>query len=463
MKNLLKTALIISGLSIALTGGCAKEKELNSPNLPPETYIAIADSVRNPTVYMLTVDWWGDDKDGEVMGFEYRWKTDPQEPCCPVDTSWTFTEETSVRFDLPVTEGLRSHTIYVRAIDDQNAADPDPAHATFPVTNTPPTIMIWDRADLPDTTLPAILLKWHAEDAEGKETIQSYKVWLDGDEDDAILLAAEDTVVSIGPDNFKGRYGDRTVSIVAIDSGCDTSTVADHTWYVAEPSGNILLVDDLSKADYTAAHISDRFYRDALEECPEVYSVLDIAEFGGLSYTYNLEELFGLFDLVVWYNDPLRAATEGLAVADEAFRTYVAGGGRFMLISLAAIGNGGALGDSAAFEAFGIDSLYLRDDQSNFDCKRWDIKANSDLGLDSLKVTGLYPGAECMTPGPTPTLVYHIPPGTVGGTQTEEYYVGLMNSWQGGKAALITFPLSRADYYGSASDEFCKLIDLMLD
>jgi hypothetical protein len=461
-KGLVRRTAAI-GVALALAAGCANEKSLNSPNLPPETYIAIGDSIRNPTVYMQTVRWWGEDKDGEVIGFEYRWFADPSEPGCPLPDSWVFTENTSERFDLPVTGGVRSHTIEVRAIDDQNEPDPEPARATFPVTNTPPTITIWDQADLPDTTLPAILVKWHADDPEGRETIRNFKVWLDGDEADAMLLAPDDTVASLGQDAFKGRYGRRTLSIVAIDTGCDTSSAVSHTWYVVEPVGRVLLVDDLSKKDYASPATSDRFYRRALGGCPFAYSILDIGKYGGMGYTYNIPEVFRLFDLVVWYNDPAGVGTSGLTTADEAFRDYVAEGGRFLLISMGAVGTGGALNDSTAFETFGIDSLYVRAGQTNFDCKRWSIRANSGLGLDSLRVSGLFPGAECMKVKPDATPLYYIPPGTINAAQRVDYYIGVMNLWQDGKAALITFPMSRADDLGNAADEFCKLVHLMLD
>lgn len=459
----LKATAFIAGLIMVLTAGCAEKKDLNIPNLPPDTYIAVGDSIRNPTVYMQTVSWWGDDMDGEVVGFEYRWSTDPSEPCCHMDTSWVYTELTEEEFNLPATDGIRSHTIKVRAIDDLGASDPDPAQATFPVTNSPPTVKIWDRAQLPDTTLPAILIKWHGDDPEGPETIEAYKVWLDGSEENAMLLAAEDTVASVGLDDFEGRYGERTLYLVAIDSGCDTSKVASHTWQVVEPTGTVLLVDDLSKEDYTFPEVSDRFYREVLDNCSAAYSILDVGEFGGIGYAYNMDELFKLFDLVIWYNDPLRTATSSLAAADQAFQSYMAEGGRFIVLSMAAVGSGGALLDSTAFEVFGIDSLHTRGDETNFDCKRWEIKGSTDLGLDSLKVSGFYLGVECMLPGSQATPLYYIPPGTVNALQTENYYLGIMNSRQGGKAALITFPMSRSDSFGNARIEFCKLVNLMLD
>jgi hypothetical protein len=370
-------------------------------------------------------------------------------------------------FNLPVTDGIRSHTIFVRAIDDQEMPDPDPARATFPVTNSPPTIMIWDRADLPDTTLPAISLRWHADDPEGRETIRNYKVWLNKGTD-PILLAPEDTTISLGPGDFVDEYGEDvtgevTISVVAIDTGCDTSNIVSHTWFVRPPTGNILLVDDLSKDDYSSAYVSDRFYRGALDTYGAEYTVLDLAEFGGLGYTYNLGAIFGLFDLVIWYNDPLRPGTTSMATTDEAFRSYVAEGGKLMLMSLGALGSNGALSDSAAFVTFGIDTLYMRSGASNFDCKRWVIKANTDLGLDSLRVSGLYPGVECFNLLPQATPVYYLPPGTTSAAQTVDYYIGVMNSWQAGKTLFISFPMSRSDYFGNATNEFCKLIDLMLD
>ncbi len=461
-KGMTTTALIV-GLILILAAGCAEKQDLNIPNLPPETYISIGDSIRNPTVYMQTVRWWGDDKDGEVVGFEYRWSTDPAEPCCRMDTSWVFTELTEEEFNLPVTYGIRSHTIRVRAVDDEGAVDGEPAQATFPVTNSPPTVKIWDKAQLPDTTLPAILIKWHGDDPEGRETIETYKVWLDGSEESAMLLAAEDTVASIGPAEFEGRYGERTINVVAIDSGCDTSSAVSHTWQVVAPTGDVLLVDDLSRDDYTFPEVTDRFYRGVLDDCLPSYSILDVGEFGGIGYAYNMGELFRLFDLVVWYNDPLRTATSGLAAADEAFQSYVAEGGRVILVSMAAVGTNGALLDSTAFEVFGIDTLYTRAGETNFDCKRWEIKSNNDLGLDSLMVSGFYLGVECMRPAAQATPIYYIPPGVASSSQTQDYYLGIVNPWQGGKAALITFPMSRSDSFGNARTEFCKLINLMLD
>ena len=132
------------------------------------------------------------------------------------------------------------------------------------------------------------------------------------------------------------------------------------------------------------------------------------------------------------------------------------------MISLGAIGTGGALTDTVAFEVFGIDTLYMRSGTTDFDCKRWVIYPNAGIGLDSLKVSGLYSGVECMRPAAGATPLYHVPPG-VAAPGTGDCYLGILNSHDGGgKAALLTFPMSKADSYGNAQNEFCKIINLML-
>jgi hypothetical protein len=463
-------AASILAISLGLLLGCAEKEDVSFPNTPPETYMAVADSIQNPTTYIRTIDWWGTDADGEVIGFEYRVFMDPTEPGCPEEPNWIFTEETSQDFNLPVTQGISTHRIEVRAMDDDGALDPSPSSLTLPVTNSAPEIMIWNEHTLPDTTYPVLRIKWHADDPEGQETVESYVLWLDGDKPNARILSPDDTIATFTFDDFDGRYGERTIYLVAVDSGCDSSNIATHTWYVKEPIGNVLLVDDLTSA-YIAEKITDTFYRQALDACIGTYSILDIQASSGPScpdvcapsYSFNFEDLFDLFDTIIWYNTPPRQDTTYLATAGRYVEAYVDAGGRFLLASVQAIGNGGAFNDSIAFEIFGIDSLYTKDDNTNFDCNRWEIAGNSDVGFEDLGVTGIFPGSECMDPRAEATPLYYIPPGTVGEDQLTDYYIGVMNSRGNGKAALLTFPISRSDKYGNAASELCRIIELLRD
>ncbi len=451
------------GLALLLCVSCAEKKEFTASNLPPETYVAISGSVRNPTSYIQTLHWWGEDVDGEVIGYEYRWWLDTLETHGEQDTNWTFTSQTQGTFELPVTKGVSTHRFEVRAIDDDMDPDPTPASVTLPMKNLPPEVMIWDVDDLPDTTFPAILVKWHAEDPDGEGTIASYLVWLDGQREDARSFSAQDTVGSLAFEDFQGRYGTRTLYLVAVDSGHDTSDAATFTWYVREPEGSILLVDDLSSDVGAAEARTDRFYRSSIDSCGEVYSVLDLEGFGGETYAHNFSKLFEQFDLVIWYTDPVKTASPHLTLAEEAIYQYIQSGGKFLLISLGAVGTNSSFSDSAAFEVFGIDSLYMNGETTNFDCKRWIIKGNSSLGLDSLRVEIPFGGVECMKPAATSTPLFYIPPKTANQHQDVNYYLGLLKEWGTGKATLITFPLSRSNLYRNATTEFCKIVALMLE
>lgn len=462
--------LLAVAMVALVLAGCASEEDLTISNKPPETYLAIADTVRHQTTYSQELRWWGDDTDGEVIAYEYRWFIDPRETGCSLDSNWTRTEETSKVFDLPVTNGESIHRFEVRAIDNLEMPDPTPSELTLPVTNSPPSLEIWNSASLPDTTLAAFQVKWHGTDPEGDSTIAEYMAWLDGNRENAKIVTPPDTMVSLGRDDFSGRFNStRTLNIIAIDSGCDTSEVVTHSWYVKEPTGDILLVDDLGQEGAALEAQSDQFYRSGLKTCGE-FSVLDLDKYRGIISAHNFPALFAQYDVVIWYNEPRRDASTRLPLVENDLKSYVEGGGGLLLASMAALGSGGALRDSLWPDIFGVDSLFVKGKPPthNFDCTNWAIKGNADAGLDTLKAVGLWPGVECLHPYDyvTVTPLYYIPPGTTAGTttpkNTEDYYLGLLNTWQTGKAAYISFPLSRGDGYGNARSEYCKVVNLLL-
>jgi hypothetical protein len=470
MKRFLTISCLAGALAIAMVWGCAKEENLALPNTPPETYIAVGDSIRNPTAYIQEINWWGDDIDGEVIGFEYRWFQDPAEPGCPMDTGWVFTAEKSHEFHLPVTQGIvRSHRLEVRAMDDDRAVDRTQCKLKVPVTNTPPVVELRDANDLPDTTYPAIMVKWDASDAEGRETIDLFKVWLDGNEENARLVSGDDSTAAFGLEDFESRYGERTLYLLAMDTGCDSSSIVTHTWYVQEPLGDALLVDDLWSSAGAVERATDAAYRGLMDSYFGTYTRLDLEAYGGVTYVHNYEALFKMFDFVLWYDDPVRSVSETLEFARDGMREYVQEGGRFMLVSLTALGPNGAFFDSTYLNVLGADSLFSRHPTEgvtvyDFDSKKsWRILGNEAAGLDSLKLQLSLKGTKCMDKAETATAIYHIPPGTADSIQDEDYYLAIMNEWGFGKAAVFTFAFSRSNGFLNLENEFYTIVDLMLD
>jgi hypothetical protein len=453
-------AIVMIVASILTVTGCAEKEDVALPNLPPETYVAVADSIRHATVYTQTITWWGSDVDGEIIGYEYRWHMDPAEPGCPMDTLWHFTEARSDTFDLPVTNETSTHLFEVRAYDDNLAWDDTPCSLSVPVINTPPEIHIRKPEAVPDTTFPSLLVEVEFSDMEGDETVASVLAWLDSDDPEILEFAPEDATISLGAEAFAGSYGERTLSVVAVDTGCDTSRVDSLTWYVTPPTGRVLLIDDLSSAAGAAERISDRFYRAGLDSCEGTYSVLDLEGFGGTTGAHNFPELFSQFDLVIWYTGHL-LTQEPLALAglEGTITEYVAGGGNFLLQSLRAVGSGGVFEDSLVLDPFGIDRLYLNQGSTNWDCRKWHIQGTAEAGLDSLKFQSNTPGVEFIKPMAEALPLYHLLPGTAG---PQTFYMGILNSWQAGRAALLTFPLGRCNGYGNGRSEYCKIVELML-
>jgi hypothetical protein len=299
--------------------------------------------------------------------------------------------------------------------------------------------------------------------------VDFFKVWLDGNEENAKAVSGEDSTAAFGYDDFQGRYGERTVYLFGVDTGCDSSNIITHSWYVKEPAGNVLIVDDLWSSAGAVDFTTNLMYMSLMNACAGEISKLDLEGFGGVTYTHNYADLFEIFDLVIWYDEPVRAISGTLHYAREAVSDYTSGGGSFMLVSLTALGGQGAFMDEAMFSVFGVDSLYWRLDTTgqmnrNFDCKKaWNMKGNDAFGLDSLKVTANTLGAKCMAKADSSISLYHIVPGTVDVIQKVDYYLAVLNYHGLGKTAVFTIPLSKCNGYGTLENEFCKLVDLMLN
>ena len=83
--------------------------------------------------------------------------------------------------------------------------------------------------------------------------------------------------------------------------------------------------------------------------------------------------------------------------------------------------------------------------------------------LDSLKVVANTLGAKCMAKADSSVSLYHIPPGTADVIQKIDYYLAVLNYHGLGKAAVFSIPLSKCNGYGTLENEFCRIVNLMLD
>jgi len=161
-------------------------------NQPPETYLFLfllpdtsagQDSVVTPgidtTASKQIIHWWGEDKDGQVVGYYYQWNYQSN----PV---WTTLEYDT--FYVPIRTSYDEFTFKVWAVDNDSLLDPTPAVQIFPVFNSFPEISFKNRSNPPASsgspnviayTFPTRTFIWNVEDPDGIETVTTIYYALD--------------------------------------------------------------------------------------------------------------------------------------------------------------------------------------------------------------------------------------------------------------------------------------------
>ena len=179
MRTSTRIALGLTLLSL-LAGACSEQGGLG-PNQPPQTFLVVEGSGLSPTHYRQILSWHGEDADGEVARYEYKWDLDPATGATDFDTSWVgvtapFVTATRDTFFLPVpTSGADTltHRFRIRAVDDQGLVDPAPASVELPVFNRAPHLWQVSSAgdtssvmNLPGNILPVLTLRFKVGDPD---------------------------------------------------------------------------------------------------------------------------------------------------------------------------------------------------------------------------------------------------------------------------------------------------------
>jgi hypothetical protein len=450
-------------VALALTSGCSKNLGKALSNRPPETGIFLEgplDTVR----YAVKLHWWGQDTDGEVIGFYYRWTC--ADPAAQLDTSWVFTTTRSRDFILPVPNGFAIQSFWVKAVDDKGLEDPSPDTLSFPVRNSMPSVAFVAGVQ-PDTTLPAATFSWTGTDPEGNNTIAYYVIWLNGRENEPIIVAGQDT--TLGPD-YISSYGDRTFYVRAVDEARGASPVISHTWHVIAPNGDVLLVDDVPPSLPGDSYI-DAFFRGVVDSLIPggQYTVFDLGNLGRVKSPLEVGLILPLFKKVVWYGDKRSTISGGLQKGEQGggIATFLNSGGKIFLEGVALVGTGGSLSNSFAAQYLGIDSLRTRyisqfiPHSTNFDFSNpMVLYGSTSLGLDSLQVQGIIPGCELMHPSAQAEPLYYATPDNFP-EQTGNCYAGTLVRGGRFSSVCLTFPVARCNGFGNAKQEVAKLLTFL--
>jgi len=281
--------LLIASCDSSITGN-------PNANQPPDTQLSVRDESLldnlggdERLVSTVRITWSGDDPDGFVKGYEVRFF---DQLLGESDQEWSYTTTTDSLFLLPIRQGERiSDVVFeVRAIDEQDLADPTPARTVYPIQNSPPTIRISPFDLPPDTTFNVMSIGWIAEDPDGDTNLARIDVSFN----DSLNFVALPPEVSLAtfvlPETQPGAVGEivdaqvfagrgfestgiivpgvrvgemNTLYVRAADQTDTTSVRVDYSWFIKGKTSNILYVNDFRRATHPTI---TQFHLDLLGE-----------------------------------------------------------------------------------------------------------------------------------------------------------------------------------------------------
>ncbi len=344
-------------LAALLLGACTEVTEF-TPNQAPQTTLMVDSSVSvDATHYLQVLHWHGEDVDGEVSRYEYKWILDPGVEAGDFDTTWVgrvepFVTWESDSFFLPVPETEAVHSFQVRAVDWEGLADPTPAFVELPVFNSTPEIFYLRGEELdtlitlPEEILPVYSLKFKVvdpDDGAGEGAlIEEVRFWFE-DPEDFVSIPGADTLFTLMPEHFGEGVGiNREFHLQAIDRAGAVSNVLRGEAVVKDVSEVELLILDSCGTGTTYGNTSDAYWQESVGGLfePEKVYVHDFDAFGGLGQPEVLNNIFSIFKAVIWYNGDAGFADDELFTstptpeiqeAEEALLAYLAEGGKVLL------------------------------------------------------------------------------------------------------------------------------------
>lgn len=394
------------------------------------------------------LNWWGEDPDGNVTGYYYKWNT---------DTGWTFTQAEEALFFVPIRQSFDVFSFFVKAIDNDSLVDPTPAVLTLPIRNSLPEVEFryMSNPQLDDMdgdiayTFPMRTFVWDMTDQDGIESITDVFYALDDTCDTCWIRLDAGTssimLIDIEPGShvFYVKIRDIAGAESAIIQFPDPANIYEPDYWEVKPAiGNVLVVDDFDQDSQNNAlqwlsALMDTLVGDT------GYSVWEVGK--RLPYSQkDVTESLNYFDHVIWnsaYTGP-----EVYGDADISIFNYVLGGGNFF-IAVAEV-------KDTSFAWFPIDSLFSI------------VKKNGELTSNRLLSSQLPNAPDLKTPdeqgiyvtlrgfenfegAPNFHSLYRLPLPTTAydnweGTPTVAGVYQFQDPPTAGKAVLLTIPLHNA-------------------
>jgi hypothetical protein len=333
-------------------------------NLPPQTHLSVgffrADSTAPDTLGLTSsrvgLAWWGEDADGWIDHYEYRWQNDFDSLGQP---SWHRTDVESDTFIVHLDQDTMLVKFEVRAFDNRGSMDLSPAATTFPAYNQKPKLdwvaqsqeMLNGAFDADTSwTFPYNSFHFNVWDLDGNETI-SEVVWALDDTTTWATLEPGLTSIRLDPELLSA--GPHRIFVKAkdiVNAWSDllmyprlkdtTDTGEDQIWMVSELGGDLLLVLDNIDASVAEPYLKEGLAGMGYQE-GENYTYWHAANW----MPYDTEDIVATFDefaMIFW------ASWKQTQMEDvcESLDRYQATGGH-LLITTTDVGGYSTYSESA--------------------------------------------------------------------------------------------------------------------
>lgn len=472
----MRKLFILILLSGFLIGSCT-ESINDSPigNQAPNTSVSIfpdSNAVINQQKSRLRLHWWGDDPDGLVAGYYFKWEG--------VADNWIFTTSNDSLFSLPIGSADTTYSFKVAAADDQgngrydssvmigdenvgtepfidkNAngvwdtgefyydiglVDPTPASQAYPIKNTPPEILWSELSVLPDKSLPVMTIGWSASDLDGDESITHFNLALN----DTTQTIAVDGYARIITIRYKEDSGDspkmevlvngdesriaddlltglqldanNRIYLQAVDiSGATSNFIAlpdsGRNWFVTAPKGKLLIVDDYQNEANVQTFYDNLFSGIQSGGLAGKFNSLDL-EADKLPYeNITLYETLKLFKYVFWYSDN----TPSLETISLNSSKFIQAGGK-IAYSFSAVDSSASFEyNLASLQSFLPIDSYLRTSE-RFLFAGANVVALGGLDYPSLQTNGTISSVRTFTANANSSFkIYNLNSSTISGT-----------------------------------------------
>ena len=305
MKVIFKLASLLSILFLIFGYACQRATSPPSPNLPPNTTLANI-PVEDDTLFALvTLHWDGEDNDGYIAGYQYRYITLHLFMADSVVQEWKKVNETSLTIAFESSDELNYQKFQVHAVDNVGDVDPTPAEKRFYTEKTifpeaeilsPEHNQQFFAIDQTTDWWQGIQITFTAKDEDGEVVEYAWAV------DNSDWNWTQDTTLYITPDQFSPLEGEHIIRVTARDNTNLVDPEGDSiTIKLIKPSFDkkILIIDETIESAFPfGMNISDNTVDNFYAEIFRTDESWDFKKKG-----IPPKDSLGHYQLIIWHAD----------------------------------------------------------------------------------------------------------------------------------------------------------------